>query len=416
MYVRFHPLLKRQEGEEYLVGRPETNSFLYLPPEGVALIELLEQGLTAGEAAAAFQERYGERVDVAEFLEGLAEAGFIAALDDPTGTQPGQAGDPPPSSAGQAPRGHFAGISQGVAARFYTRPLLWCYGLYVAGGILLMLFKPGYLPRSIDQLWHPWVMLSVLTMLLCGWAQAFLHEFSHLLAARAKGVQARMSISRRLITPVAVTDITGLYVVPPRERYLPYLAGMLTDGLIMSTCFYLLALSDGGILPLGEMAYRFVKGLIALSAVILLWQFQLHLRTDIYFVLANLFGARNLHTDTLRYLQNLLDRLHRRSPRHDLSGLPQREQRVIRLYAPILLVGLAIYWSVGFLYMYLPFLITTVRNSYHRIAAGWEADPWAFGDAVFFLAVALFQVSVLAVVIIRERIGGRQRRGAAERG
>lgn len=397
--VRFHPLVKRQEGEEWAVGRPDTGSFIYLPKEGVELIELLEEGRTLDEAGQLFQSRHGELPDVADFVQGLNEVGFVV-------TTGAEAEVPAPTSeapqlAGAASGGHFAAIRPQMAALLFARPLLYLYLLFIAWAAVLMVSTPAYLPRSIDQLWHPWLMVSSLSLAVFGWARTFVHEFFHLLAARSKGLAASMGLGRRFVTPVATTDIPAIYAVGPKDRYLPYLAGMLWDGLVSGALLYLMALSDRGILSLPGGLYLFLKGALVTTVSAILWQTRLPLRTDLYFVLANWLQARNLQGDTTAYLQNLWARLTGRPQPHDLSGIAPREMRVIRLYAPILLGGLALYW-VSFVYLTIPFLLKAIPLAAQVVRGGWQADPWAFGDSLIFLLLFGLNWLWVGVVALRD--------------
>ena len=395
--VQFFPLLKRQEGEEYMVGRPEINAFIFLPAEGVALIELLEQGKTLAEAAQAFHERFGETPDVVEFVETLAAEQFV---------QSSSTGDLPQATAATVQAtpaaGHFSGIPQQMAAKFFVRPLLWLYGVYIAGAVALVILQPQYVPRSIDQLWHPLVMVSSLGMIAGSFSFAFMHEFFHLLATRAKGVPARLGISRRMLTLVAVTDISGLYAVEPKERFLPYMAGMLWDALAGSTFIYVLALSDAGIFSLAGVGYALCKAGVILCTMRLVWQVQVHLKSDVYFVVANWLRTRNLQADSIGYLRNLWDRMRGRIPQYDLSAIPSRERMLVQRYA-ILLVGLLGFYWVSFVYLQLPFLLKTVPAAARHVLAGWSENPAAFGDSILYLAMLGFNYGMLLWVTVRDR-------------
>lgn len=400
--VRFFALVKRQEGEEYAVGRVETGTFIYLPRAGVDLIELLEQGMTMAEAAAAFQRLHGETPDVADFAQSLSEVGFIEATGPDWTAAEGQA-----AQRAAPPAGHFAAISQRAAARIFTRPLLMLYLLFILGGLVVMLAEPRYLPRSIDQLWHPWLMVSGLSLAVFGWARTFVHELFHLLAARAKGLSAHMGLGRRFLTPVATTEIPGIYAVGPEDRYLPYLAGLIWDGLLSAGIIYLLLLSDRGLLLLPPGLYLFLKGALVTNVMAITWQLRLPLRTDLYYVAANWLQARNLHGDAVGYLNNLWARLRGRPAAHDLSGVPAREMRVIRLYAPILVGGVALYWT-SFVYLTLPFLMKAIPLAFQTVMRGWADDPWSFGDSLIFLLLMGIQWGWVGYVALRDH---RQERG-----
>jgi hypothetical protein len=402
--VKFHPLLIRPEGEEWMVGRIETNSFIYLPQPGVAVIEWLQQGMTLEAAGNRFEAEFGEKLDIIDLVSSLNEMGFIewSGVGEPPAAPLTQA-----APAATQPEGHFANISQQTAARFFTRPLLWFYGIFIAGGLLLLAVNRSYWPRSVDMYWHPWLTITLGSLLLVNIGHVFLHEMAHLLAARARGIPSRMGLSRRLLSLVAITDISGIYAVPQPQRYLIYGAGMLWDALVASVCVYLMALSEMGVLPLPALMVAFLKAVLVNTALLLVWQIQLHLRTDIYFLAANWLKTRNLQADALGLLSNLWDRLRGKAPGYDLSGLPRRELLIVRIYAP-LLVGLLLFYWYSFGVLTLPYLIKTVPVAINQIAHGFS-DPLWFGDGLMFLSIQALNYGLLLYVMIRDWSAGRRR-------
>ena len=78
--------------------------------------------------------------------------------------------------------------------------------------------------------------------------------------AVAWGLRTRLSVGRRLYYIVFVTEMDGLVTVPRRKRYLPMLAGMLTDLLVLAVLILLADVTrrPGGALSLaGDVALAF---------------------------------------------------------------------------------------------------------------------------------------------------------------
>lgn len=69
-----------QEGEEWLVGREETSTYVTLPPVGVEIIDLFQSHKTVGEVKAEIASRYGEEPDMESFLEALVDCGFVEKI------------------------------------------------------------------------------------------------------------------------------------------------------------------------------------------------------------------------------------------------------------------------------------------------------------------------------------------------
>ncbi|MDG4819881.1 hypothetical protein O7628_30730 [Micromonospora sp. WMMD956] len=70
-------------------------------------------------------------------------------------------------------------------------------------------------------------------------------------------------------------------------------------------------------------------------------QFLVFMRTDVYFVLQDVAGARNLYADGAAYARWWLRRAARRPGRDPSLALPARERRAVRWYALLLVVGTA---------------------------------------------------------------------------
>jgi hypothetical protein len=108
----------------------------------------------------------------------------------------------------------------------------------------------------------------------------------------------------RLYIPVAETNLTQLWSVPRKKRYIPFLAGMLNDTLVLSFLIFLLWFSDlTPILGL-ESVTAFARLAILLLYYSLIWQFLLFIQTDLYFVISNFFGCRNLYSDSWNFILN----------------------------------------------------------------------------------------------------------------
>lgn len=75
--VRLHALTYLEEDGEVVAGRADTDSYGLFPPDGAALLQKLETGVTSRDAAQWYQATYSEPVDMAEFLDTLDELGFL---------------------------------------------------------------------------------------------------------------------------------------------------------------------------------------------------------------------------------------------------------------------------------------------------------------------------------------------------
>jgi putative peptide zinc metalloprotease protein len=341
--LAFLPLSVVADGDEFLVGHAESGTFLAMPEIGVWLLRELEGGLTVGEATAKATLQ-GLDLDVADFAATLVAAGLAGTAAAPA--------VPPPHEGGLALR-----TAARWAAPLFSWPAWVLYTTALIGSILLLAVRPRYWPVMTDLFFHPSTGLSLAVMGLLSWVLSGMHELFHGLAGRVAGVPVRFRLGRRLFFPVLETDLSGVWALERRRRYGPFCAGMAWDSLVLATCLALRLLADSGLVRLP------VPGLpaaVALLAVISLgWQFLIFLRTDLYAVMVNLLGCRNLYRVTYLQWQGRLGRL-TSLERAELAGAAAQDLRVARWFGWLYLVGVA--WATLFFVRYLiPGLWVTAR-------------------------------------------------------
>ncbi len=79
--LSFPPLSVVPEGDEFLVGDPQSGVFLTIPEVGVVALRVLQAGGTIAEAGTAAGDHAGEIVDVVDFAAVLVEAGLVATVN-----------------------------------------------------------------------------------------------------------------------------------------------------------------------------------------------------------------------------------------------------------------------------------------------------------------------------------------------
>ncbi|MEU8210968.1 hypothetical protein AB0B85_17440 [Micromonospora sp. NPDC049044] len=386
--VRLYPLhIGESEDGVCEVGRVDTGEFVELPAEGVDLVRWLGAGLPLGEVRRRFTDRYGTEPDLADFLDGIASCGFLR-LDATTGD--GGA----PATGAEAPRRGVA-----VLANLSPRRVSWLLAppmrvLYVGGWLtapLLLALVPSLRPTPADAFLLDGVLANALVVAMVAWVLVLLHELAHAATVRALDVTGRLSISRRLWFLVAQTEMSAVRSVPRRRRYAPYLAGLTWDLLLMSACL---------VLQLAGVHERLVRGVVYTLTLSVVYQFLVFMRTDIYYVLGNWLRLGDLMGDTRRWLANQVRRLVGRDPGSDLGGVPARELRIIRWYAPFYLLGsLAV--TAALLALTVPAMATMVRLAIDGLDA--PVDGLAFWNGVGFLALVALQLATFGWVLVTER-------------
>lgn len=321
--VRLHSDVRsRPDGEEWIVGRLSTGRTVALPRTGKRALDLLAEGLTAPEVATRLRTETGEDIDVPDFVEALVALGFVVELDGEGAAEPRHR---PPPLAKIRPR----------HVRWLLHPVL--------PFLVAVLATAAALSRPPVPLSHRTLLWSdhgsaVLASGACfGWALIMLHEYAHLLTARATGVHGRIGLGTRLQFLVVQTDISGIELAPRRHRLTAYLSGIAVN----VTAASLLALATHTV---DGTPRRLLAALALLSLLPVPFQLMVFTRTDLYFVLQDLLRCRDLYGDGLAYARHLTQRLlGRAAPEDDPSrALPARERRSVRLYSAVLVIGTAL--------------------------------------------------------------------------
>jgi len=228
-----------------------------------------------------------------------------------------------------------------------------------------------------------------------------LHESFHMLAGRRLGLRSRLGIGRRLYFVVFETSLDGLVTVPRRRRYLPILAGLLAD-LVVIAALTLVAAAlrrpDGSQPLVGGVCLA-----LAFATVLrFVWQFYFYLQTDIYHVVTTVFGCVDLQSTARLLLADRLNWLFRRDGRRvDRTELHPTDLAVARWYSWLLLVGYAL--SLATLVLAgLPATVHIFSVVLRRFVAG-DATATGITDSVVFLLVNVVQFAALGAVMARDR-------------
>ncbi|MDN5327488.1 MAG: hypothetical protein PWP03_126 [Candidatus Woesearchaeota archaeon] len=126
------------------------------------------------------------------------------------------------------------------------------------------------------------------------------HEFSHLFVANAFGCYGRIYFKTIFVFPALVTYIPEVVFLERPKRLLVHFAGMFMDYLMISIFAVLITL-----FPQYSAVLRFF---IMIKFISLVSQLNLHLRTDLYFVIEDVLNTINLKKDTLSFLKKIFHR------------------------------------------------------------------------------------------------------------
>lgn len=390
--VEVLPFSRQPEGDEVVIGRPEAGVFLALPADAVEILDDLAAGRSVGAAQANFERAHQEIPDVADLLAFLEGKGFVRKRDGEPSQGHGSA-----SSARSSPpanlRYHFANIPETVARRIFGPASTCLYLLTIAAASILLARHPALIPDGRSFYFPEHRTAKFIILFLFSILSIFIHEICHLLAARAVGVKSRIGIGNRLWVLVAETDLTGLWAIPRSQRYLPLLAGPISDGVFASLLVFLFYARAQGQISLSSGAFEIARACLLVYLLRLLWQFFFFVRTDFYYVIALFFGCKSLMKDTQRFLQNLLSYLLRRRPKEDQSRIPAAEMRVIKAYSILWMLGRGLAFT-SLLLVTFPALSRYLRDLSGALTRGVGADPYGFADTLMVNMINLIPVAL----------------------
>lgn len=405
------PFARRREGAEVVIGDLGRQVFLAVPPEAVDILDALAAGDTVDEIADRHERRHGERLDIEGFLDVMVAEGFVvpAGADDA-----GSAVAPVQGHGHGTPTRNISldWISPAVARRLASWPVVTALLAMIAGGVALVLPDPDVLPGSSTLLFpHGHFAAFTLVVFAAMMAATFLHELAHAVVARAAGVPVSLGIGNLMYSLAAQTDVSGLRLAPKRQRYLAFAAGAIVDLASAAVLVGVVWMDRHGWVHLPVHARDLLGAILFAYLVRASFQLLFYMRTDIYYVLATAFGAKNLLADTEVALRNLVRRLVGRRRRvEDRSGLTPRERVAVWFYSVVYLGGRAIAFSMLFT-LFLP-LTLAILEQFFLVAIG---RPSRFGvlDLVVAGTLVLLVDGGGIVLWVRELIRNYRRRRAA---
>ncbi len=399
---KFYQLTFVKEKTDIMVGRPDINSFALFPPDGVALLQQMQAGLSPEKAAQWYEEQYNDTVDIDDFLATLWELGFLQEDD----------GESERSSEPVAiidEQGEIPFTPRTVSWQWLGRaafsPVAWVLYLALFAYCIYDIVRyPILFPNYTNIFFTSSYTIVVIGVFFGQFPGLMFHEAYHMLGGRRIGLSSRLSIGHRFYYVVFETVLNGVWSVPARYRYLPFLAGMLADCI----WFSLLTVLAGATLSSAHSFSFFgaVCAALAFETVLrFFWQFYFYLRTDLYYIFSNIFGCIDLHHTTNRYLRNIILRIFRRPSKiEDETLWNPKDRQFARIYAPLYIVGyaLTLYLSLS---IGLPILIQFLSGVFGNLATGFSHLTVGFWDSVIFLSISLSQIVILGIIAWREYKG-----------
>jgi putative peptide zinc metalloprotease protein len=371
------PLSVQNEGDEYLVGNADFGDFYRFPAEGLLILRMLESGCAVADLKEAIAGQSSEPVDVDDFIDQLKSIEFIYPVDQ---------------SDRYAKRIDLVNrdkkvvvISRRLAATIFSLPTLIAYiGIVGYAGVSAYIDPSLRMNLSAFYINNNRTALFLLTIALY-LVHVVFHELGHMTAAAKRGVRSKYGIGNRLWTIVAESDVTGLMTLPKAQRYLPLFAGILVDILDISLLTLLIKLLESD--HVHAFAIQLIQALILQIAISITWQFNVFVKTDIYYVLCNYFSHPDLDKDARIYLGHLLYVVS--FGRFGKAGYGQVYQSigVLRIFSVIWIAG-RIFSVILLLGVFLPTIVRYILSAV-RLFNQPGSSVWAAIDISAFASLSL---------------------------
>ncbi len=392
--VSLYPLAIRQEEGDYIVGRTETSTFVSLPQIGGTLVMLLQRNLSLGNIQRQLEQEYGAGVELNAFINDLLELGFVRAID----------GQDIEIDAAKPP--NLAWLQTKHVRWIFSWPVRMLYLTLLVFAAIAFLHKPQLFPHYTDFFWAETTSILIFTATLIFVVNTAMHELAHMVAARSRGVPARIGLGTRLMHLAVETDVTGVWTLPSNERYRVYLAGMLWDLIPISVSVILLAFTTPP-----DIIQSLLKLVVIVNFLGILGQFEFYMRTDVYFMMLTWLRCYDLFEDSLRllryYLSVLWFALFGRSRlaylRDPLVELPKHERSKVQLYAVFMTIGSIIALFLFFFYG-LPIMLRLFVEAGIAVWRGFlQQNPWMILDGSVTITIEGGLLILFILTFVRNR-------------
>lgn len=394
--LAFHPLTFVSDPPDVIVGRKDIDSYAAFPEDGAELLKQLQTGKNLEEAATWYEERYGEAINMDDFLETLHDLQFLR-----------EDGEEEPATAAKPSSAFWQWLGRAIFS-----PLAWlAYTAIFAYCLSLILRFPYLRPNYTDIFFTPYLVILELGLFLGQFPGILFHESFHMLAGQRLGLPSRLSIGRRLYFIVFETNLDGLWSVPRKARYLPFFAGMVGDLLWFSLLTIVASWFSSPAHP-SSLVSAFLLATAFSTLLRFIWQFYFYLQTDIYYVFTTFFHCVDLQQTTQQYIWNRIYRLLGWTHKiHDEEAWHPRDKQVARWYGFFFAAGYI--FSLGTLALVgLPAAVRIFTGIIQHLLSHATLDI-GFWDTCVFLLLNALQVAVLAWIFLREHRARRKAKRSA---
>jgi putative peptide zinc metalloprotease protein len=398
------PLSIQKEGDNFLVGNSEMGDFYHFPEQGLKVLQMLGSGTDATSIKKRLATEDGEIVDVDAFVELLLSIGFLHPESERRAVEQKQ------RAASQNQQRVFD-VDPRIARAIFSAPVLLCGACVTLYAGFQMIVTPE-LRVNFNAFYVETNRTALLLLLLIlSFIQVAMHESGHMLAAARHGIKSRYTIGNRLWTIVAESDLTGILSLPKAQRYFPMLAGLFVDIL----CASLLTVLFAALLQHGTIGFsiQVVQALVLELVIGIVWQFNIFVKTDIYFVLCTYFGHPDLDREARVYLRDLSYRATFGLFGATAATTEFRNVHMLRVFSAIWLLGRVMSLFVLF-GIFLPTMGQYLYSAF-RMLNGHPESVWAACDTLLYVFISLTMFSTGMYMWLKNRRAGAEQQEGTSR-
>ncbi|GGE23601.1 hypothetical protein GCM10011510_00860 [Streptococcus himalayensis] len=279
----------KKEGENsYIVGRRNLNRYIEISEDAYEIIKSIME--LENLELVKYKLFSFSTDEIENFISKLVELNFLEIFNGELIT-----------SENINKRGiSFPWIRQRVLKRIFNKVTILVWVLYLSYVYLILIpqLSVSLLDYS-DIFFSKSLFITTMTVTVLDFILVMLHEFSHFLSIRLLGGELGfIGIGRRFFYFVFETRIDNIWLLEKPKRILVYLSGILCDITLLS--FFILVANFTKV----QLFYNISKVTILLLVVGIIFEFKFYLKTDLYFVIADIIDSRNLMTDSLMFIKS----------------------------------------------------------------------------------------------------------------
>lgn len=286
----------KKEGEKcYIAGRKNLNRYIEISEDA---FEIIKSIVKLEDLDLIKQELYSfSEGEIEDFIDQIVELNFLEIYEGKLIT----------SETINKKGFSFPWISQRILKCIFNKVTIFIWGLFLTYVYFFILPQVSFsLFNYKDIFFSKSLFITTITVTVLDFILVMLHEFSHFIAIRLLGGELGfIGIGRRFFYFVFETRIDNIWLLDKPKRIIVYLSGILCDVTLLSVFILVVNFTN---IPL---FHNISKVAILLLIVGIIFEFKFYLKTDLYFVIADIIDSRTLMADSIMYLRSFFkyDRL-----------------------------------------------------------------------------------------------------------